>query len=51
MRARSRGTAIAALWFRFAPPTDGNGARDDKALTIHPVHSVGADHRLWLISA
>jgi hypothetical protein len=34
---------MAALRFRFAPPTTDHGAGDDNALTIKPDHSVGAD--------
>jgi hypothetical protein len=35
--------AIAAVRFRFAPPTGGSGGGGNDALTIKPDHSVGAD--------
>ena len=38
-------TVIAAVRFRFAPPTGGNGGGSYDALTIKPDHSMGADHR------
>ena len=35
---------MAALRFRFAPPTASHGARGNLALTINADHSVGAGH-------
>uniref|UniRef100_UPI0035CC6E58 hypothetical protein n=1 Tax=uncultured Sphingomonas sp. TaxID=158754 RepID=UPI0035CC6E58 len=40
--------AIAAVRFRFAPPTGGNGGGSYDALTIKPDYSVGADQALQI---